>query len=333
MKFCLTADLHLKMWEDIIYDEYGIPQKLIETLSVFNNICNYAMENTISNVVIAGDVNDTKSIVHYKAFVKLKEIIEKYPSLFFIIISGNHDEAAKSDDVSAIELLNGPDNVITVPNNTFIKEDVTFIPWCSNLPEVIKKSKPNKFLVSHLGLSEASFSSGISIQTNITLKDLAKFNHVLLGHYHLPQKVKNVWYVGSPIQLNMGEANEEKRFLVVNTENEEIKSIPTEGYRKYHKFEIGKETDIEELKNRCLELKNKGDIISIRNRCKDSSFEIEGIKIIDDITIDFQIRGITSSMSPKEQFKKYLEIQLNEKKIKEEEIDEYLSTITESLGC
>jgi len=45
-------------------------------------------------------------------------------------------------------------------------------------------------LISHFGLSEGMLNSGMSIISDIGLKDLrGKYELVLLGHYHKPQEI------------------------------------------------------------------------------------------------------------------------------------------------
>jgi len=307
MKFCALADLHLKLWSDIIYDECGVPKKLNEILGVFNSTCLYAKNNGIKNVVIAGDVNHLKSIVHYKSFVLFKRIIDEYKDLIFYIVSGNHDESAKEDNTSAIELITG-DNVINIVSEPLIKENVTFLPWGKNLHDKLKKLKSNKCLISHFGINEAEFNSGISMRTGISLRDLKKFDLVILGHYHLPQTVGNVWYVGSPIQLNKGEKMDEKRFLVVDTETLIVESIPTEGYRKYYEFIIEKDSDDKEILNQAKLLTNQGNFVFVINKNPELIIKDESLRIINNIEKDYQMRGITAGMKVEDILYKYMKI-------------------------
>lgn len=327
MKFLATADLHVKVWTDKLYDENGHPMKLIETLNAFDQMCQYGVKNDIKNVIIAGDVNDLKNIVHYKSFVMLKNLISRYQDIKFYIISGNHDEASREDMLSAIQLLDGPDNVITIVKNPMVIDDITFIPWSSNVLDNIRKCEGNNILISHFGLNEAMVNSGLSIRSKIGLKDVQKFNTVILGHYHLPQTIENVWYTGNLIQKDYGEAGEEKRFLVVDSDNGTIDSIPTYGYRKYFNIEINDKTEIDNIIEEVSKLKKDGNYITIRNKT-DSDITIDDVKIVTDYNDTSINRGITTSMSISEQLKKYLVIN----NIPEDRHEEYLSSIINILN-
>lgn len=327
MRFLVTADVHLKMWSDKLFDEFGIPMKLNESLFVFDNMCKYATENGIKNLFVAGDVNDLKNVVHYKSFVLLKKIIEKYNNLMFYILSGNHDEASREDIMSAIQLLDGPSNVKTIVKDPVEIENITIIPWTNNVLESLKEAKENKILISHFGINEAKVNSGMSIRSKIGLKDLKKFDLVLLGHYHYPQNIENVYYVGSSIQLRKSEAGEDKRFLIVDSDTLDVTSVLTEGYRKYYNFDIDDESKKDSILKECKSLSDEGHYITIRNKLE-TPIEYEGIQIIHEYEKEECVRGITTSMPIEEQFKKYMAIM----DIPEKERDNYLKIAISTLG-
>lgn len=310
MRFTLFGDVHLKMWDDTCYDECGIPLKLTEILNCAIQVCEYSVKNNITNVVIAGDVNDLKGIVHYKPFVLFSQIIKKYHNLHFYILSGNHDESNREDIYSAIQLLEA-DNVTLIYRDPLIIDNIAFVPWRTDLPEVIKDINTD-ILISHFGVSEASFSSGISLRTSIGLKDLKKFKLVLLGHYHLPQNLDNVYYTGSMIQLTKGEAGEEKRFLDVETETNEVTSIPFEEYRKYYSFELKEEEDIKLYHNEIQKLIQENNYVTVYNHIEENDvikkLEKCGGVFINEKNKTTESRGIKTSMNLKEQCVKYLEI-------------------------
>jgi DNA repair exonuclease SbcCD nuclease subunit len=339
MKGVVIADLHIKNYRDTHYENYNgtlIPLKVKEILNAVKQVCDYATENKIDNVFILGDVNDLKINVQYPGFVLFKQLLNAYEHLKFYIISGNHDEATKDDGgVSSIQLLDST-NVITIVNDTYVLDDITLIPWSSNIPELIQLSKPNKVLMSHLGLSEGLFNSGLSIKTNVGVKDLKKFEYVFLGHYHLPQSIGHVTYVGSPIQLNRGESGDEKRFLVFDTEEDScgIKSIPITGYRKYINI-IVDDTNKDTINSDVNKLLEENHHITVR---VDKNTELtdlnENVKvIIQQDEEDFLNRGINTTMSIKEQCEKYLEIKEIPEKNRNAYIkilDEVRNTVTET---
>ena len=164
------------------------------------------------------------------------------------------------------------------------------------------------YLFAHLGLNEGILNSGISLVSDIGLKDLKQYKSVYLGHYHTPQKIGNTTYVGNPTHLDWNDKNQEKRFIVFDSETSEEQSVPTTGYKKYCEFNITEENKTEILKN-ATELKNSGHYVKI-NKTNDldvSEFE-KDFDIIDKTEKDITNRGITSSMSISDKLNRFLEI-------------------------
>jgi len=327
MKIITVADLHLKLWNDKQIGDDGIPLKLTETLNVFEDICIYAKENGIPEINILGDINDLKNIVHARAFVLFQQILEKYSDIHFIILHGNHDSSTKIEQQSAIQLLDGLSNVTTIIEPTVIDQK-TYIPHSGNLVDHIVEAEPNKIMFGHLGLSDATVASGISIRTRISSNDLKKFDLVVLGHYHNHQQVGHVYYTGSLIQLRRDEAGNLKRFLVIDTDTLEIESIPTKGYRKYQELIIEREEDIEEVLKQSKEYTEAGDYVRVHNQVKELPKDaFDGISVVDEVVEDYQIRGITTAMTIVDQMKKYLEVQ----GIPENQYQHYLDIGTTTL--
>ena len=154
------------------------------------------------------------------------------------ISAGNHDQYKRDGSVSPLVMLDYMKGVSIVPSEgisvTFGRSQLVHI-----LPHTVDHEKVRAFvksvsggvLVLHQGVAGAMLNGAISTST-LTLQDLCaeRFDFVILGDYHKPQKLaENVWYVGSPIQHDWGEADEQKRILVLDTDSQHLSSIPTEG--------------------------------------------------------------------------------------------------------
>ena len=327
--FLFTADVHLKSWNDNIYTDEGISLKLSEILQCVTDMCEYAEENNIKDIIIGGDLNDTKGIVNVSSFVKFKEIIEKYKNLTFHIIPGNHDYAGRASQTFAVELLSGVSNINIYTEKTVL-DYITLLPWSDqDLVSKVNDLKENRIFISHFGLDEAQLSSGISIRSGISANMLAKFEVSLLGHYHKPQELKvgdsRIIYSGSLIPLRRDEINENKRFLHVEVGDEiDIKYIPTKGYRNYYEFVLEEDTDIDEVLEKIEELKNENNYVLLKDNRKkiDSKTKniLDQVQYIHQYEEEFESRGITTNMELKEQLNKWCTI----KNIPENEVDEYV---------
>ena len=310
MKIIFTADPHLAAYSNDPVVK-GIPEKLYYTMIVLNKILEYAKNESINTIVIAGDLIHTKSIIHSVAQSIFLDFVRGNKDFNFIVLDGNHDQSSRSGKgVSALKFLDSESNVITIHETTLMEDlNLYMVPWNpENMIDDIKKGPKDSYLVSHLGVTEAKLNSGISIVSDIGLKDFKKYKHALLGHYHKPQNIKNVTYIGSPIQMDWGEKNDEKRFIVLDTETGEMESILTEGYKKYIEIELT-EANKDEIIEQSREFIKEGHFIKL-NKIEefDTSSIEEEFRVVSKVEKDITNRGIDSSMTMEEKFSKYLEI-------------------------
>ena len=106
-----------------------IPDRYDEGYGVSYQGIDYAEDNNIPNIVIAGDTFHTKSIIHALAQSVLLDFVKSFPELNFIIIDGNHDMSSKSGDgVSALRCLDDVNNVDMIHESKQI-ENIAFVPW------------------------------------------------------------------------------------------------------------------------------------------------------------------------------------------------------------
>lgn len=301
-----------------------MPERLDSLKNTIYFIASYAIENNVKHIVIAGDIFHNKSIIHSLALNILLTFFRDHPELKFIIIDGNHDLSGKAEGVvSALACLDHEPNVTRISKPLKIGQ-ILFVPYSYNMIDIIKNSSA-EYLISHFGLNEGMLNSGISVVADIGIKDLiGKYKTVLLGHYHLRQEIIKdnikIYYTGSIIELDYGERDEDKRFLLVDTDNDIIESISTKGYKKHYNFELSNENK-EEIFNKAKELRDQGHHVQFSQiEEMDVSDIREEFKVTNKVERDITNRGITSSMSTEDKFRKYLDI----KGIPEDQIEEHL---------
>jgi DNA repair exonuclease SbcCD nuclease subunit len=336
MKFAFTADVHLSSYsQDRIDDDSKLPERLHSIKNVLYEIADYCIDNQIEYMVLGGDLLHNKSIIYSIAQNVLLEFFRHYQrKLNFIVIDGNHDLSAKGGEaVSALTSLDYEPYVKRIPFGDFERmENMLFVPYSTNIVDIIKKNKSD-ILISHFGLNEGVLNSGLSIIADLGLKDLiGKYKLVLLGHYHKPQEIIrddiSLFYVGSPIQLDWGEREDEKRFLVVDSQTLEVKSIPTKNYKKHIQLQITKS--------------NKNKILEEAQKAKDAGHYVKLVKtdetdlndiadqfiVVDKSEKDITNRGLSSSMTDDEIMQKFLDI----KEIPKDEHEIYLEIVKDIIS-
>jgi len=327
MKFVFTADWHLSRYgQDKVEDTTNLPDRLHSTKNAIYFMTDYCRENDIDTMVIGGDLLHGKSVIYAVAQNILLDFFRDNQDLNFIVLDGNHDLSGKGTAViSALKSIDNEPNVNRIQGLFTKIEDVLLVPYSHKMIEIIKNSTA-PVLVSHFGLNEGVLNSGISIVSDIGISSLVnKYKAVLLGHYHKPQEIIRddieVYYVGSPIQLDRGEKHEEKRFLIVDTTKQVISSVLTEGYRRYYEFELRKDNK-DEIVTQARKLIKEGHHVNIKRLEDVDTRDIAGdLRIIDRVEKDITDRGISSSMTEADKLRKFAEI----RGIPEDEIEEYVN--------
>ena len=327
MKFAFIADIHLsKYGQDKLEETTGLPERLDSIKNALYEVGDYCYDNDIEKIVMGGDLYHNKSIVYSIAQEIMIDFFEQYEDLEFIIVDGNHDLSGKGQNVvSALRPLSKCENVEWVTESSTRFNDVIYIPYSHDVVNQVKTNS-GRILISHFGLSEGVLSSGMSIISDVSVKDLMnKYELVLLGHYHKPQEIIQsnfqLYYVGSLIQLDWGEKGEEKRFLVVDTDTMQVDSIPITQYRKHIEIEITPDTKTAAMLQ-AQQAIDAGDHVKIVMKETVDMTDYKGeFNIVDKTEKDITDRGISSSMSMSDIHQRYMEI----KEIPEDQREAYLN--------
>jgi len=331
MKFAFSADIHLSRYgQDKLEDETSLPERLDSLKRALDNMAMYCVENNIRVMILGGDLLHGKSIIYAIAQDIMLDFFNHWSDLIrFYVIDGNHDLSGKGHQVvSALKPLRNVPSLTWVPfNETLRIGNMLMVPYGPDMVDTIKNNSAD-VLVSHFGLNEGVLNSGISIVADISLRDLTgKYKLVLLGHYHKPQEIIrediSLYYVGSPIQLDWGEKNDDKRFLVVDTDTMEVESIPTTGYKKHIELDIS-DSNKQETLEAAKEAQEQGHYVKIVKR-ENVDLGDTDFMVVDKTEKDITNRGITSSMSQSDKFRRFLEI----KEIPEDDQERYLNKALE----
>lgn len=207
--FLHTADLHLDSALKNLGDAKKAAVRRRELTDTFARMAEYARDNDVCAVIIAGDLFDEGSVT-FAAQRETAEIIRSHGGVTFFILSGNHDKKAFDDEfISAL-----PENaVILQDGKTLDFGDFTITgvyDGGDNLP-VFDKDKFN-ITVMH-GQTGGDINTRRLAGKNI--------NYLALGHLHSYSKGKidgrGVWvYSGCPEGRGFDETGE-KGFVLFDT--------------------------------------------------------------------------------------------------------------------
>lgn len=240
MKWLITADVH-------VYQHKKSSERLQDCLDALNWIFQTAVQKNVSCVIFAGDLFYDRFKIDVPTYQKTFEIFKNYTDKYefqILLLMGNHDMFMhKKWDISSMIPLSGiPSvNVINKPCVSHIDDiPVAFLPYTedpiSDLKKIEEKAKllsrPPEVLFGHVALDNAVLNPLYATKSEVQLEndgDMIKvgssifqnWKQVFLGHYHAAQTIDgNVEYVGSPLQLNFGEAFQPKHVIIYHPESD-----------------------------------------------------------------------------------------------------------------
>ena len=249
-KILLRADCH-------IYPHGSSRDRAIECLNAFEWTYKVAVENDIKVVVDLGDVFHERAHVDSYTHSAAYKIAKKYKDEFgirTIFILGNHDMYFRhTGEYSSIHSFESLGKVIDKPSKLSIYgKSFDILPYVEKrdgydgVSGTLVKNFPigerSDVLLFHCSIENAIVSkksgmrrSGGTVLSSDVFEEeiddmvpqelLTTWKYAIGGHYHCPQQLGNIYYVGSPIQHSFGEMEEEKRVMILDVDTMELTSV------------------------------------------------------------------------------------------------------------
>ena len=231
MKIIHCSDLHLDSKMETNLDKEKARERKNEILITFERMVNYAKENEVKVIIIAGDLFDKKTIT-IKAKNTVKNAIISNPEIDFVYLKGNHDEAGFLDEDEEL-----PQNLKTFNSynwTTYDYDDLTISGIEFGNVEnyeiynslILEKNKKN-IVVMHGQESETDVKDKAEI---INLKALKNKNidYLELGHIHTYKKGKldnrGVYCYSGCLEGRGFDECGEKGFVLLELKNDKIKT-------------------------------------------------------------------------------------------------------------
>jgi len=324
------GDIHLSGYQSDTLSDDGLTKRLSVIMASLRQIGDYCRTNNIKNFEIWGDLINDKDLIYTVAQTAFKDFLVEYSDIEFILISGNHDLSSTGEtQVSAISVFEGYPNV-TVVNGVLKQGNRTYLAFCHNMFDVLKEMEPTDILISHFGISEAMMQSGLSISTNVTMKDLRKFKLVLLGHYHKPQDIvdgsTHLWYSGNIAHLTWNDKNEQKRFLVYDDETFEVTPVDIVGFPEYREFIINDKEEAVTVLAEAEKAKNDGHSVRVKKLFEGEMEAASDLFIIENQKeVDVTDRGVDVTQTTEVKMRTYMGI----KDVPDDQHDEYIGVLQE----
>lgn len=319
----------------VIGDTHIKPSNLETNNKLFDLILEECRSRSIKDVVLLGDIYDTKAIIRSEAQNFLISRLRQMSFINFHILVGNHDYENLECMAHALTPLSLLPNVTLYDTPKYCGELRSFfIPYIHHSADFLRVvgSLPSgcQRVFCHQGISGFDLGGGVLDQHGVNPDDLPKAVQFIVGHYHKYQSKDNVMYLGTPFSHSYGEANQLKRLLLIDGDNQEM--VNTVGYLPQHYklrfseksgFQIvsGGKTMTQEDEVDSFKLKDS-DFIDVTINCrKEESYKYTREFVIEKLGISFinlrirfefqdeqRIVRLNETMGLEEMLKKYLQI-------------------------
>lgn len=290
MEIAIFSDLHLGLksdspeWHNVAYE--WVDSMVLEL-----------KKRNISNIFFLGDWYHNRSVISVLTTHVTSVILDKLSDFTLWIFPGNHDlYFSNQSDVSALTIFKGYPNIKyfnTITQINLADKNITLCPW--GLNPVDESFKDTEYLFGHFEINTFQMNSSEQICDNgVKLSDLLKkYKNIFSGHFHKAQKriysSGMVQYVGNPFQMNYGECNDEKGFIILNLESGKYDYIINKVSPRFIKIPLSKfiKQDIDTIdlfcKNNYIRLlvdknitvEDINELTKLIAACKPSEFDID----------------------------------------------------------
>lgn len=230
-RICIISDQHFSCRKNSkLHHDYF--------LQFYNNVFfPYLKEHNIKTVIDLGDTFDNRRSIDFPAiqwattnyYDKLQEL-----GIDHHVIVGNHTAYFKnSNKINSPELLlQQYQNITVYPEPTEVTINnlpILFVPWINQENEqqtlnLINKTKAN-VCMGHLELNGFVAHKGHVMEDSRDPIAVHKFDKVFSGHFHSRSDNGKIYYIGNPYEIYFNDVDEERGFIVFDTETLEHEYI------------------------------------------------------------------------------------------------------------
>lgn len=242
MKFLVFSDLHIHDYKNHNSVKHS---RLYDCLKVLEDVFLIAFEKGIEYILFCGDLFDSPkeldTLVINETVRTFKELFIKYPDIYFVAISGNHDMSTKSIYGQKINssqkfLSDAFDNFFLIDDNSLQLNDVTIqgFRYYDFTEDFLKDYNSRDFKGKVINLIHQS-PIGISNKFIHADLDISKLKGMTFcGHIHTPEILADTFVVvGNPIHRDKGDLDQEKYVWVYDSDTEDLDTIQLDGYLKF----------------------------------------------------------------------------------------------------
>jgi DNA repair exonuclease SbcCD nuclease subunit len=249
MRLLLLGDLHCNNWSNFsTVLPSGMNSRLADCLAIIDQVKEAVKSKRCDAVVFIGDLYESRTrIENDVAFHVQRRMRTLTASTKVYLVRGNHDTF---DDAGKVDSLEGlRDSCLVLSDGLFCTPAgdhpfmLYFVPWQAQPKDIFDDEMRRELsqpcaMFMHQSVTEGTIGpTDRQVHASLDLADLPldQCTRIFAGDYHKHQTLADgkFMYVGSPLQLNFGEAGQDKYLVVYDTITDEIELVPTNAPRFY----------------------------------------------------------------------------------------------------
>lgn len=252
-KVLLFSDLH-------IHPHKKNYARVNHCLEVVDWVFKTAKEKGVKDILFGGDLLHDRKVIdvptYQMAFEKFQHWMGTLEFNLWLLL-GNHDIFLNEKmDISSVYPFSALPNtkVISGPERLQIGGGTwDFIPFTHDpvdtLQSLAKLPGKPQYALGHIAVNNAVmhgrvYSDHLAVEhdgdmVKIDASLFIPYKRTFLGHYHINQKLEyNVEYIGSPLELNFGEAGEDKHIILFDCDSNKMEYISNDFSPKHRHEEV-----------------------------------------------------------------------------------------------
>jgi DNA repair exonuclease SbcCD nuclease subunit len=230
----------------IVGDPHIQIQKLDEGKRALSEIVRLVRKLRPRTLLILGDAFHTMAVIRSEVLSAwgqfFSEIEDVAGGTRILILVGNHDMAGPNGGTHSMEVFKAFPGVAVIDSPYLEADGIAYFPFMRDKGQFeaeCLKLPPGTILFCHQSFDGAQFENGFYDPHGASTAAADHLGHVISGHVHRRQQVKNITYPGTPYQMNFADAGESKGiFLGQRVGNQIALSEPVSlGLPEYHVIE------------------------------------------------------------------------------------------------
>ena len=261
MKILITGDLHIDAAKiGKINPNTDLDYRTEDFLRAVSYTIDTANKESVDLFILNGDLYKGRTSTHHIETLFAEQLQRLNPSIKRLINLGNHDYTPKQlsygvNTYSVLMSTNLPDTTFNLDINHFVYPDLDLviypyydlkrvpeletneklISWIEDKIGSFKLTKKRKLFVGHGTPAGTIFNEDFYFDLDmisepvLPLSLFENFDYALFSHIHRAHWIgKKVFHIGSPERVDFGEADDDKGFVIYDTETNKVEWYSTD---------------------------------------------------------------------------------------------------------